>query len=335
MPDAMGSPRKRSLFQGLKGKMKFSSAESSRKNSQPSTPIDSPTNSKPFSDVKLPLDIESSMDSDPEPPRVSVEARLPSPPILTCNEDIPLRVLVNRLTSFTGPLYCNNLQIDLIGYTTVRVHGMTMTDTDIWVITNLGNMGVLLGSASEDTPSTVEISAEYWTRLPLPPSVAPSFDTCNISRRYELEVRVGINYGNMKSSQHVVMTLRHRVQVFSGIAPPAALVAATKNTPFPGPSPLLPIRNPAPVSVSGHNLAGPSHPSPAYPAGDWSSDIPIRHNVQTTTGNEDDAPPSYEEAVGARLPPVQGLRRAYQVSNEGGGMGFEDEDARNEKRRSY
>jgi hypothetical protein len=39
------------------------------------------------------------------------------------------------------------------------------------------------------------IDQTLWDRIPLPNTVAPSFDTCNLTRKYELEVRVGLGYG--------------------------------------------------------------------------------------------------------------------------------------------
>jgi hypothetical protein len=56
-------------------------------------------------------------------------------------------------------------------------------------------MNIPLGLATDPMGTEWTIDASLWNRLPLPPDVAPSFETCNISRSYELEVRVGLSHG--------------------------------------------------------------------------------------------------------------------------------------------
>lgn len=47
---------------------------------------------------------------------------------------------------------------------------------------------------SEGPPDDeITIDAGHWRRHPLPNSVSPTFETCNINRKYELEVHVGIS----------------------------------------------------------------------------------------------------------------------------------------------
>ena len=41
----------------------------------------------------------------------------------------------------------------------------------------------------------VEIDKTLWNQIPLPNTVAPSFETCNLSRHYELKIKVGLGYG--------------------------------------------------------------------------------------------------------------------------------------------
>lgn len=57
-------------------------------------------------------------------------------------------------------------------------------------------MGVALGKGSDPAGTEWTIDARMWNQLPLPNSVAPNFETCNVSRTYELEVRVGLSYGS-------------------------------------------------------------------------------------------------------------------------------------------
>ena len=58
-------------------------------------------------------------------------------------------------------------------------------------------MGVILGKGSDPTGTEWSLDSRMWNELPLPSSVAPSFETCNISRTYELEIRIGLSHGSV------------------------------------------------------------------------------------------------------------------------------------------
>lgn len=138
---------------------------------------------------------------DVEPPRVSVDARLPNPSILTCNEPVPLRLMAKKLTDSSETIFLQMLQIELISYTKILAHDLTRQETGSWVVMSRSNMGLALGQPGDAVGTEWAIDSKLWGTLPLPNSVAPSFETCNIERSYELEVRVGLThgtYGNMK-----------------------------------------------------------------------------------------------------------------------------------------
>lgn len=137
----------------------------------------------------------------PEPPKISVDARLPSSSILTCNEPLPLKILVKQINERTEPIYLQSIQIELIGYTRLRAEDCHKTNSDSWVIISKSDMGIPLGQASEAAGSDIWIDNKFWKDRPLPNTVAPSFQTCNISRFYELETRIGIGYGSPKSAK--------------------------------------------------------------------------------------------------------------------------------------
>ena len=134
-----------------------------------------------------------------EPPRISADARLPNPSILTCNEPIPLRLLVKKLSETSETIYLQTLQIELISYTNIRAHDLTRTETGSWIILSHSNMGRSIGSGPDPVGTEWKIDSSLWNRIPLPNSVAPSFETCNITRSYELEVRIGLTRGNAGS----------------------------------------------------------------------------------------------------------------------------------------
>ena len=149
----------------------------------PSTPI-SPNPSTPW--------------TPSEPARFSVDSRLPNPAVLTCGEDVPLRIIIKQLNARVDPLYLQTLQIELIGYTQVRAEDAVRNETHSWVITSLSNMEHAIGAPADDVGTETEISNKFWEGRPLPNTVAPSFVTCNITRTYELQVSVGLCFGPHK-----------------------------------------------------------------------------------------------------------------------------------------
>lgn len=128
-------------------------------------------------------------------PSVSVDARLPEPPLLTCNQNIPLRLLVKKLEDSNDTVSLQSLQISLIGLTKIRAHNVYRTETNSWIITSQSNMNVSLGSPSDAQGTETVIDNRSWSGITLPNTVAPSFVTCNIERSYQLDVRVGLSYG--------------------------------------------------------------------------------------------------------------------------------------------
>jgi hypothetical protein len=132
---------------------------------------------------------------------VSVDARLPNPSILTCNEPVPLRLMAKKLSDTTDIIFLQMLQIELIAYTKILAHDLTRQESTSWVVMSRSNMAMPLGKAEDPVGTEWTLDPKLWAALPLPNSVAPSFETCNIERAYELEVRVGITHGtayNMK-----------------------------------------------------------------------------------------------------------------------------------------
>jgi hypothetical protein len=234
------------------------------------------------------------------PPRIILDGRLPNPAILTINQDLPLRVLMKNMSTRTKNVYLQMLQIELIGYTKVRAHEVARTESNSWILCSFSNMNIPLGAPTDPLETDVPINPEYWSGKPIPNTVPPTFQTCNLSRFYELEVRVGVGYGSYKQGedQLVVLPLRLPVKVYSGIAPPKALLEAalvgdegtTANLGVP------------PPAQRPHAPTTPSHTGPS--------------TIPTTTRPQSDSfeapPPTYEEAVGQDLPPINGYRGTYQ-----------------------
>lgn len=144
---------------------------------------------------------DSNQKDDAEPPRFQVDARLPNPPIVTCNEPLPLRILVQRLDQSSEPLALQVLQIELVGYTHVRAHDLARTESATWLLMSQSNMKMPVPTLEKSTSQEWKVPSKLWNNIPLPNTVAPSFDTCNISRTYELDVRVGLSHGALEAAK--------------------------------------------------------------------------------------------------------------------------------------
>jgi len=68
--------------------------------------------------------------------KISLDARLPNPAILTCNQDLPLRIFVTRLDASPEPLALLSVNIELIGNTRIRAHDVIRNEYTRWIIVN-------------------------------------------------------------------------------------------------------------------------------------------------------------------------------------------------------
>ncbi|KAM0557067.1 hypothetical protein ACHAPJ_005330 [Fusarium lateritium] len=266
-------------------------------------------------------------------PAVEISARLPHPSVLTCNKPVPLRLIAKKLNNNPEQMYLVSFQMDLIGRTDVRALELHNQKTNRWVVVTNSNINIPLTTGPEDEiGQELVIPDHVWKNLPLPNTVAPSFATCNLSRRYELEVKLGVAWGKpkkgigAKSAPVIILPLHFaQVEVYSGITPPTELVEAARTT-RPGRAtftnnvpPRLPPRTNS-VSTSPQQQRPPQtfNQAPPQPAHD-----PL-YPPQLAPGQDappyDDAPPSYDEAVAENLAgPFDGMqsRPAYSgVTNE-------------------
>jgi hypothetical protein len=154
------------------------------------------------------------------PPRISVDGRLPDPAIITCNEPLPLRVLVKRLNETPELLFLSTFQIMLIGYTKIRAHDLERVEQSTWVIASHANLQNPIGNSNTPVDKDIELDSSMWKTKPLPNTIPPTFETCNISRYYELDISVGLIHGtpgNMK----VCILLEMSCKVLSNILLPS------------------------------------------------------------------------------------------------------------------
>lgn len=62
---------------------------------------------------------------------------------------------------------------------------------------SMSNLKMPIGSRPlMDPDKDLEVDQQLWKQIPLPNTVAPSFETCNLTRRYELAIKIGLSYGS-------------------------------------------------------------------------------------------------------------------------------------------
>lgn len=270
----------------------------------------------------------SNPSTDEEPLMFQVDVRLPNPAIITCREPLPLRILVEKLNNSSSSIYLSMLQIELIGTTEVRAYDLHRKESGVWPLFSQANMSVPLEHPSKKTTQWT-IPSRFWDNIPLPPAVSPTFRTCNISRRYELEVRVGLTHGMADGvkPEIIVSPIRLDVEVYSGIRPPPQLleaVAQAQNEPGPSYRPQrinsMPGINMAQSAQNASSTGPHPHSSPVTPLRPLPSSQgqyapppgrPSSHlnsAGMAPNGNLDDLPPSYEDAIASDLAPVDGPR---------------------------
>ncbi|KAH8808060.1 hypothetical protein F5884DRAFT_881689, partial [Xylogone sp. PMI_703] len=229
-------------------------------------------------------------------PKGEIDARLPSPAILTCHEAIPLRILVKKLNESPEQIFLMSLQISLFGYTEVRAFDVTRTEANTWVLASVSDLAIPVGTPDDKIDTETIVDDMIWRNIVLPNTVAPSFNTCNLTRRYELEVQVGLGYGIpghiQAIPQIITLPLRFQLSIYSGIRPPAALIDAMAGRP---PQPARP-------SAAQPPSTGPKPTyDPLYPPQVGTAGAP----------GLDDAPPSYEDAIAEDITVADGPRREY------------------------
>ncbi|KAL6714042.1 hypothetical protein ACLMJK_008536 [Lecanora helva] len=244
---------------------------------------------------------------DVPPPSISIECRLPDPPIVTCNEALPIRILITRKNQTPATIYLQTLSIMLIGYTDIRAHELRRQEAGTWVIMSLANIHKPINrTVGNDGSAVFEVDPKLWDNLPLPNTVCPTFATCNISRYYELEVKIGLSWGSPSkiNPELTIQPLKMPLEIYSGIAPPQALLEQMAGRPSqpPAQSPYMAsnLYSPGSSSRPPPGRVRPTAPQP-----------PSDHVEPSPSDIPDEAPPSYEDAIADELAPIDGPRRDY------------------------
>lgn len=69
------------------------------------------------------------------------------------------------------------------------------------------------GRTRNDPGKELEVDSKLWRQSPLHSTVAPSFETCNLSRHYALDIKVGLSYGTPDSINVRIAKTRYMIIV--------------------------------------------------------------------------------------------------------------------------
>jgi hypothetical protein len=321
----------------------------------PPTPTAVPSKSKMasfFGGSKKTND-STSGSTTPVAPFIAVDIRFPEPAILTCAKPVPARLVVTSLNGKTTALTLLSLQLEVVAITKIRAQDVGRVERSSTVLFSRSGMSVPLqfgDSAARDAiapngggiESEAEIDSRYWSDTPLPNVIPPSFETCNITRTYEVFARVCIRYdgtasmvnflpflirscrsprANTNKPQTTTIDLCLPVQIFSGIHPPPELLEAmarahTQDTSHnPTSAPPLPPRPSYPADTK-TAFGGPSPPArkPVASVATGAIQTPVQPVQHVEHSGEEspfgDAPPSYEDAMATDVQPMGGIQRA-------------------------
>ncbi|KAL2158225.1 hypothetical protein VTH06DRAFT_4545 [Thermothelomyces fergusii] len=293
------------------------------------------------------------------PPSIEMSARLPHPAILTCNKPIPLRLIAKKLVPASAEVYLVALQIELVGTTTVRCHNLINREISRWVIMARQGLSILLSKPEDPVGQEVLVPDSLWSGCPLPNTVMPSFVTCNLRRDYQLELRLGLAWGRPSPPSQSTFFGRSKyreasevpqelhlplhfstIEVYSGLAPPPALVEAIRQgrgrgrtaNPAPGTRPTgAATTTTTTAAAAAPTAARPQSPQkpPELPPRPPPEQQPAEalYPPQLAPGQAgppyDDAPPTYEEAMAEEMTgpmfPPGAPRPAYSgVTDENG-----------------
>ncbi|KAL2110930.1 hypothetical protein VUR80DRAFT_547 [Thermomyces stellatus] len=176
------------------------------------------------------------------PPSVEMCAWVPHPTILTCNKPVPLRLVATKKAASTQPIYLTSILIELIGITEMRCFEKMDSIVNRFVVLSNNRLRIPLTKTPDAAIDTEVQIPDLWRNVPLPNTVAPSFSTCNIARKYRLELRLGVSWETpaakgmfasrdpYPNTQAIVLPLVfNEVKVYSGIPPPPEVLRALES----------------------------------------------------------------------------------------------------------
>ncbi|KAJ4292463.1 hypothetical protein N0V90_009125 [Kalmusia sp. IMI 367209] len=134
--------------------------------------------------------------------------------------NIAMRLTTKKLHDSPQSLYLSSFQLLLFAYTDIRAGSASSGQMSCWTIQSLSNLGLELAPATDE--QEYDIDPMLWHDKCIPETAVPSFEGCNMARRYEVEILLGLQCrepGNGKSGRISVVQLRVPVRIGSGLVP--------------------------------------------------------------------------------------------------------------------
>lgn len=124
-----------------------------------------------------------------------IQAELVNGPFVLLGHPIALSVKVTNINDEKPDVSLRDFQSMLIETTDIRAHGIMQSATRSWIIQTITNLGQPFLSAVPASGMVMTLDDAVWSRHRLPHCLTPTFETCNVTRSYKLEIRLGIEFG--------------------------------------------------------------------------------------------------------------------------------------------
>ncbi|OGM39487.1 hypothetical protein ABOM_011747 [Aspergillus bombycis] len=111
---------------------------------------------------------------------------------------IPLKIKLTKVGDRECFVWLNDFQTMLVGSTETHASGLVEKDTHFQVIQTMSNIHHVVSHDRALHGAELCIGDSLWNKHRLPIALTPSFETCNISQTYTLEVRLGLQCGYSK-----------------------------------------------------------------------------------------------------------------------------------------
>jgi hypothetical protein len=136
-----------------------------------------------------------------------VSAKLLNGPFLFLGQPIPLAVEVTDTNQSSNDISLLDFQSMLFETTEVRARGAAESVTRPWMVQTIANLRQLFVPEFRNDETVCVVNNNLWSRHNVPLFLTPTFETCNISRRYKLEIRLGIGFGENNVSSRLLLLI--------------------------------------------------------------------------------------------------------------------------------
>ncbi|QKX54175.1 uncharacterized protein TRUGW13939_01259 [Talaromyces rugulosus] len=123
-----------------------------------------------------------------------VSATLLNGSFLFLGQAIPLAVEVTNTNQSSNDIFLLDFQSMLFETTEVRAQGAAESVTRAWMVQTIANLQQPFVPEFRNDETVCVVNNNLWSRHNVPLFLTPAFETCNISRRYKLEIRLGIGF---------------------------------------------------------------------------------------------------------------------------------------------